>query len=378
MNPTPSSSSPAAPAGRAPLRCAIVGTGSISQAHRTAFLEYPERLQVAAVCDVNRPAAEQFAAHFDYGVPVYADYRDLLPRADEVDAVIVILPHYLHFPVARDWIEAGVPLLIEKPITCTLDETRTLRDLAARRNVPVVAGQMWRHKPDVVWLRRWIEADPEHFGALRTFNLTVWQNVVAWMGGYQKDPHWILDGKKAGGGIVISVAIHQLDLVRYLSGSDYVEVNARGFFEAPFTNGAESAATVLLEMSNHALGALHADYLTPRIPYSEAMSFYGQYGSIIQHPPEGQYGGRFRYASLQGRETNQFGHMYEGFDYVPADAVGGLTPNAFTNQLLHFADALATGAKPRNHIDENFNTMACVQAIYDSLRSGKPARVATE
>ena len=43
-----------------PMRFAIVGAGSISQAHRVAFLEHPDRLQLAAVCDVNRSAAEQF------------------------------------------------------------------------------------------------------------------------------------------------------------------------------------------------------------------------------------------------------------------------------------------------------------------------------
>ncbi len=68
--------------------------------------------------------------------------------------------------------------------------------------------------------------------------------------------------------------------------------------------------------------------------------------------------------------------MYENFEMAPAAAVSDPHEDPFVNQLVHFATALHRGATPINHVDETINTMACIQAIGDSLRSGKPELVA--
>ncbi len=107
--------------------------------------------------------------------------------------------------MAMSCLTAGVPVLVEKPLVNTLDELRTLR--AAAGTLPVVAGQMRRFERDAIWTRDWMS--PENFGTLRSFDIQSWQNIHAYIKRVGGD-HWLLDGALAGGGVVISLAIHQL------------------------------------------------------------------------------------------------------------------------------------------------------------------------
>lgn len=359
-----------------PVRVAMIGAGGVSRLHLEAFAQLTDSVILAAACDPRVDAAAALVEPLPYRVPIYGDHHDVIEGA-EIDAAIIALPHFLHFPVARDFVEAGIPVLVEKPLTCTLEETRQLRELALTHGVHVVAGQMRRFNREAVWLQRWIMANRDHFGDLHSFDLQSWQNILGWLGRGRAGTPWLLDGTKAGGGVVISLAVHQLDLIRFLTGCDYAQVMAMGRFDPPFVNGAESSAVVLLTMDNGAAGALHASYTTPRTPYSEAMNLFGSHGTIIQRAESiGQYHGPFRYASVANKETVNWNQMYEDFDEVPEADVSNLHENPFVNQLLHFATSLHDGTRPANHIDDNFNTMACIQGINDSLRSGRAEHVA--
>lgn len=365
----------------APLRIAIVGTGGISRHHRTAIQETPALTELVAVCDAREDAARAFVESVGIPVRVFTDHRAMI-EAGGFDGAIIALPHFLHLPVGRDFVAAGTPILIEKPLTCTLDETRELKTLSERHGVPVVAGQMRRFNREAVWLRRWMQEKPQGFGALRSFDIHSWQNILGYLYGVLALPqgadHWLLDGERAGGGVVISLAVHQLDLVRFVTGLDYAEVMAHGRFDAPFYNGAESSAVVLLRMSDGSAGALHANYLTIRTPYNEAMHLFGEHGTVVQHAEQvGQYHGPMLYGSGDGAPTTAWTEMYEGMAPVPEAAIAELSPNPFVNQLAAFARSIRAGTQPANSVAENFNTMACIQAIHESLSSGKPVMVTT-
>ena len=358
-----------------PLKIGLIGAGVISHAHMAAFAARPDRVVLTAVCDPHQVLAANLAREGG-GANVYTDHRAMIADTN-VDAVIIATPHFLHAALAGDCIRAGKPVLVEKPLACTLDEMRRLRALASEHGVAVVAGQMRRFEPEVAWLKRWIAEAPEHFGELRSFDLQSWQNLEGYL--YRSGAglkHWLLDGHRAGGGVVISLAIHQLDLVRYLFDTDFESVTASGRFDLPFHNGAESAASVLLKMSNGATGLLHANYLAPRVPFCEAFTAFGANGTIIQHVDKrGDYRGAFAYASSGGLPTLEWEQQWDGFATVPSLAFEGLHANSFVNQLVAFADAVQSGRVPQNSLNENFNTIACIEAIHESLRSGDSVAV---
>jgi predicted dehydrogenase len=364
-----------------PLRFAIVGAGGISRAHRAAFEARPELARLVAVCDARIELATEFAAQLPEQPEIVGDYRQLLDPA-KIDAAIVALPHWLHFPIARDFVEAGIPVLVEKPLTCTLDEARQLRDLSDKHGVPVVAGQMRRFNREAAWLQRWLKRTPEEFGELRTFDMQSWQDLRAYLYGPLKlapgSDHWLLDGKRAGGGVVISLAVHQLDLLRFVTGQDYAEVYATGRYDAPFYNDAESSAVVHLKLSNGASGSLHANYLTARTPLHEAMYLFGENGMIAQQADQiPQYHGPFRFATSRGALPASWDDQHEGIGLVPEEEISDLDPNPFINQLAAFATALHERCVPANNVRENFNTLACIDAVHRSLKSGRPEVVET-
>lgn len=364
-----------------PFRYALVGAGGAARRlHLPVFKNRADRLSLVAACDPVAAARESLAAEVP-GLQVFATPREMI-RGAKFDAAIVTLPHHLHFPIARDFVEAGIPAIVEKPVVCSLDELRQLRDLAERKKVPVAAGQNRRFNRDATWIRDWVRADPKNFGALRTFDLQAWQNVFAYTRGEQNLSHWILDKTTAGGGVVISLAIHQLDFLRHVFGIDYTEVVAAGRFDFPFRNGAESCAAAWLRTSSGGAGTLHAQYTAPRVPYCESLKAYGEHGALVQQveqPFSGEYEGVYHYATTRETATNDWPDQFKGFNRVDPALVTRLHEHSFTNQAVDFAECVATGRPPLNSLRENFNTLATIFALYDSIAAGgRPVAVPKE
>ena len=163
-----------------PLRIAMIGSGAISRHHFPAFRDRPDVIRLSAICEKNPQAASAFAAQFSYPVPIFDELDDLLEKTP-VDSALVALPHNLHFPVASKLVAEGIPVLVEKPLTCSLEEARSLKKLSSETGVPVVAGQMLRFANDVIWLKEWVSKHPGNFGALRTFDIQSWQNILAYV-----------------------------------------------------------------------------------------------------------------------------------------------------------------------------------------------------
>lgn len=349
-----------------PLRIALIGAGGISRAHTKAFPLFPSELKLVAVCDTHEPAARVLAAEHGTDVAAFADHRELIAQT-RPEAAVITLPHFLHHPVAKDCLEAGVPVLVEKPVTNNAAELRELAALAETRKLVLLAGQMRRFGAAVQTVKAWRDARSDNFGELRSFDVVVQVNVDAYTGG--KSGHWILDGAKAGGGVITSFGIHRVDLVRHLGGADFSEVTAIGRFDAPFVNGAESQAAVLFRMSNGASGTLHANGHAQRTGYMDSFTMHGTHGSIME------VAGPLRYATTTGVVTNQWGHQHEGW----VDAADSSDPrdDAFVRQMRAFARAVRTGELPAfNTPRENFNTIACMDAIAESLRTGRTVAVA--
>jgi predicted dehydrogenase len=120
-----------------PLRIAMIGSGAISRHHFPAFRDRPDVIRLSAICEKNPQAAAAFAAQFPYPVPIFGELDALLKKA-QVDAALVALPHNLHFPVASQLVAEGIPVLVEKPLTCSLEEARAPKKLSGETRVPVV------------------------------------------------------------------------------------------------------------------------------------------------------------------------------------------------------------------------------------------------
>lgn len=354
----------------------VIGCGGIFAAHATAFEKFRDRMQIAALSDPSLAAMEAVAQSCPpANAPAcYTDYRQALSEMSaKCDFALVLTPHYLHFQQARDCLKAGLPVLIEKPACVRLQEAKVLVEMAKQRGLAVMAGQTRRFERQYQGLRNWMQADPCHFGALRTFEICGFQNIEAWIATKpdRNADFWILDKERAGGGVVVSLMVHLIDLVRYLFDDDFAEVSALGRFDHPFKNGAESSCSALLKMRSGATGTLHGNYLARKTPYSESFKFFGEHGCMGNHTEVlGKYSGENFVGTTGAKAADSWEFQYEGVESLPESWLPKLDSNPFVNQLLEFSNALTEGRVPASSLQENLNTIAVIEALYESLRLG--------
>lgn len=124
-----------------PLRFGLIGYGLFGR-HHAAAIEHAEGAELAAVA-VPSEESQALARRTHDGVTVYADYKDVLSRRD-VDVVAVVVPNALHFAIARDALDAGKHVLLEKPMALTLDHCDELIALAERRRRVLAIGHELR------------------------------------------------------------------------------------------------------------------------------------------------------------------------------------------------------------------------------------------
>jgi len=128
------------------MRTAVVGVGYLGRFHAEKYAAHPEA-QLVAVVDVDRGRAHEIARAL--GVEAVADHRALIGR---VDCASIAVPTNGHFAVARDLLEAGVDVLVEKPVTTTVDEAKALVELAVRGGRVLQVGHLERFNPAVLAL----------------------------------------------------------------------------------------------------------------------------------------------------------------------------------------------------------------------------------
>ncbi len=130
------------------LKAAVIGAGYLGRFHAQKYAALPNATLVGIV-DVAAEARERVAA--ELGTEAFADYRALLGR---VDAVSIATPTPQHFEIASAFLEAGTHVLVEKPVTETVQQARELIDLAARRARVLQVGHLERFNPGILALDR--------------------------------------------------------------------------------------------------------------------------------------------------------------------------------------------------------------------------------
>jgi predicted dehydrogenase len=128
------------------LRAAVVGVGYLGRYHAEKYAVHP-RVELVAVADVDGARAQAVAAEF--GVAALTDHRVLPGR---VDCASIAVPTNRHYEVARDLLEAGVDVLVEKPVTSTVDEAKALVELAVRGGRVLQVGHLERFNPALLAL----------------------------------------------------------------------------------------------------------------------------------------------------------------------------------------------------------------------------------
>jgi predicted dehydrogenase len=353
----------------APFKIGLIGAGGIAGHHLRAFQQFPDRVQLAAVCDVVEEKARARAQEAG-GVPVYTSI-DAMLREVELDAVDICTMHNQHADHMLAAVGAGKHVLLEKPMGCSLGECTRMVEAADKAGVTFMVAQCQRYMPTYRSVRNLVKAGA--LGTIRAVRFDSMQDIPS----FAPNGHWLCDAGKAGGGIVISVSVHRIDLMRFLVG-DIVRVTGVARSTTPlFTGGAENFACAILEFANGALGEMFGTYTGFRMPWGEQFMIFGDDGTIHAVPHLGEYEGEAVIALRNDANAyTDWLDQYRGFKPLTLDASEFPSDDGFVNEVLHFADCCQTGREPDSSGRDNLNTMKAVFAFYESARSGQPVELA--
>lgn len=219
---------------------AVVGAGLIGQRHAQAIKD-TSGASLAALVDPD-PAAAQMAV--ELGARYFSSLDEVLD-ARLADGIILSTPNQYHVVQALQCIEAGVPVLVEKPLAVDIEGAVAIVQASDKRAVPVLTGHHRRHNPLVAKARELIVH--EWLGVITTVQATTWF--------YKPDDYFSVDWRKrAGAGPVYINLIHDIDMLRHLCG-EIVQVQA---MESNAVRGfdVEDTAVINLRFANGALGTL--------------------------------------------------------------------------------------------------------------------------
>ncbi|MGL4648852.1 MAG: Gfo/Idh/MocA family protein, partial [Caldilineaceae bacterium] len=203
----------------------IVGCGGMARHHLRQMLRQPQRTQVTAIVEPSLASYEAAAALFaEFGreaPPRFDDLYSLLSaQPGAFDAAFIITPHVYHHDQAFACLEAGVDVLLEKPMVMNRSEAHSLLATQARTQRTLVVAFNGSLSPRIRTAARWVQE--KSLGELVSISATVWQSwKPRTMGTWRQDP------SQSGGGFLFDTGAHMLNTVCDLAGEPFVEVSAR-------------------------------------------------------------------------------------------------------------------------------------------------------
>lgn len=239
------------------LRAAVVGLGMMGRNHVRVWDEAVDEVELVAVADPD-PAAVERATH-GRAIRGYADARAMFAE-EALDLVSVVAPTSLHLPIALAAFQAGVHALVEKPIAATRQEAEQMMAAAQEAGVMLTVGHIERFNPAIVELRRRLAA-----GELGR----VFQVHATRLGPF---PARIRDV-----GVVVDLAPHDLDVMRFLLDADPVRLYAET--EQRIHTDHEDLFVGVMKFANGAVGVLDINWLTPT--KRRTLSVTGQRGMYV-------------------------------------------------------------------------------------------------
>jgi predicted dehydrogenase len=310
---------------------AVIGVGALGRHHARILSEIAD-VELVAVVDSRQGQGQDVAAKCK--TQWLPDYRDLLARK-AVDAVSIVVPTIAHWQVAGDFLKAGIPVLVEKPLAANVHQAGELVDLATRQGTLLQVGHIERFNPAFQVASKCI-VDPKYIRAERTSAYTFRSTDI---------------------GAVHDLLIHDIDLVLSLVKSPLVHTEA---FGVTVIGGHEDAVQARLRFANGCLADLTASRISPVV--SRSLQAWSAAGCVTcnMHTREVQryaISDRLRsgpsplqLAAQPGADIEQlkkdvFG-QFVAVESLPVNAAG---PDALTRELTEFVDCLKTGRAP--HVD---------------------------
>jgi predicted dehydrogenase len=331
------------------FKIALVGVGAAAQVNHIPALKKVEGLELVALCDRDPEKAQRVAQKF--GVPHAVARIEELFEIEDLDAIDICTPNYLHAPMAVAALEAGKHVLCERPLARSSEEAATMTKAAKKADRVLACAVQHRFRPDAQLLRRFVEKGD--LGEIFMAKAGWLRLKTQW-----DSDEWRRQKRESGGGVVLDLGFQMLDLSLWVLGQPKVtsvtasvhrnkkgdvEDSATAFFRL------ESGATLTLELTWSLLMEKDFAYL----------NLFGSGGAALLNPfrvHKGMHGTLVNVTPTLETSRNQYRQSMEA-------------------QAQHFVDTLRSGKKPMGSVDEVLGVMEILDAVYRSAEQGKEVKV---
>lgn len=345
------------------LKVGIIGTGGIAEAHMHSYAANPE-VEMYAICDLVEERAAEKAKK--YGISkIYTDFREML-NDPELEAVSICTPNNWHAPISIAAINAGKHVLVEKPLCKTVEEALEVEKAVRASDRVLQVGFVRRYGSNTKIVNRFIEAG--EIGEVYYAKASCIRRIGN-PGG------WFSDEKRSGGGPLIDLGVHVIDLCWYLmgrpkvksvSGNTYRKLGNRANIENlsyykssdydPDKNDVEDLANAVIRFENGASllvdvsFSLHAkkDEITAKI--------YGEKGGVELEPE----------LQIVSERHNTILNITPQVDNLGFDG-----NKAFANEINHFVDSCFGRKQTLSPVEDGVEMMKMLCGIYESAKTGE-------
>lgn len=254
----------------------LIGCGAIANRHLRSLIRCPEAT-LTAVCDVREEAMERVAAEYlagtgqRGGIARYRDVQDLLGDKS-VEAVIIATPSKLHADLAKQAMEAGKHVMLEKPMALSLRDAESIVSLARERKAVVQLCHQLRYKPVMARTKELVSSGAMgrvYLGvvSMRLQRSRSYYEAAPWRGTWEQD-----------GGMLLNQGIHLIDLLQWFMGEPS---NVYGrMLRGPIPKQTEDVAAGVIEFEQGGIGVIEANTLTYPRNYDNGITLFGERGTV--------------------------------------------------------------------------------------------------
>ncbi|MEN9756029.1 MAG: hypothetical protein RL755_216 [Pseudomonadota bacterium] len=284
------------------LKCAVIGTGYLGKFHAEKYATLPD-CDLVAVVDINEETAQTIAQQ--HGAKALTDYTSLLGH---VDAVSIVVPTTLHYQVAKDFLNAGAHVLIEKPITTTVEQADELIGIAKEKNLILQVGHLERFNPAVLALDK--DEKPLFIESHRLAPFNPRANDVS---------------------VVLDLMIHDIDIILALVNSEVERIDASG---TPVLTKGTDIANARITFKNGCVANVTASRISMKLERKMRLFRPSSYASVD-----------FQNRILQKYRTGEK-EMFPNVPEIISEEAVFETSDALMAEIEQFVSCIQTGEQP--------------------------------
>lgn len=335
------------------LRWGVIGAGGIADRRTIPGMLLADNAELVAVMEINKDFAEQLRKKWNAKRAYTSD--DELLKDPEIDAVYIASPVVLHAEQAMKAADARKDILIEKPIAITADEAERVVNYCKQKDVRIAAGLMMRFGSYVQEMKKAISEGKIGKVVSGYGQFTCWYPDM-------KD-NWRQQKKTAGGGALMDMGVHLIDLMQYVTGSQVTQVSALNS-TLSFEYEVEDSSTLLMSLENGAQCVVQSNFNIPDQASKWRLEFFGDQGRLIGNNVVGQEDGGNLDALFCG-EVGGYDPLQDTKE-ITGEQIDVELGNLYTREIYSFSNSILKNLPLEVPASEAVRVQKIIEAAYRS------------